>query len=110
MVDLQDKYTESLFSPQDWTEIKSNLPATATYSKETAEYLDTLEDIVQEQDIVSMLKTRPHDPEKAIVHRCVESWYMLHSLHDCLMLCIVVHFYSYSYLSRRLPLAICPVL
>ncbi|KAI1297456.1 hypothetical protein EDD11_007116 [Mortierella claussenii] len=74
MVDLQDKYTESLFSPQDWTEIKSNLPVSVTYSTKAAEYLDTLEDIVQEQDIISALDSRPCDPEMAIVHRCAESW------------------------------------
>ncbi|KAG0265239.1 hypothetical protein BGZ95_003389 [Linnemannia exigua] len=74
MIDLQDKYTESLFSPQDWTEIKSNLPPSATYSTETAAYLDTLEDIIQEQDIISVLDSRPCHPEKAIVRRCVESW------------------------------------
>lgn len=65
------------------TKIKSNLPASATYSTEAAEYLDTSEDIVQEQDIISVLDSRPHDPEKAIVHRCAECWYVLHSLHDC---------------------------
>ncbi|KAF9080094.1 hypothetical protein BGX23_002651 [Mortierella sp. AD031] len=74
MVDLQDKYTKSLFSPQDWVEINSNLPASAAYSTEAAEYLDALEDIVQEQDIISVLDSRPRDPDKAIVHRCAESW------------------------------------
>ncbi|KAF8937672.1 hypothetical protein BGZ47_008924, partial [Haplosporangium gracile] len=74
MIDLQDKYTESLFSPQDWTEIKSNLPPSATYSTEAAAYLDTLEDIIQEQDIISVLDSRPCHPEKAIVRRCAESW------------------------------------
>ncbi|KAF9376388.1 hypothetical protein BGX21_003499 [Mortierella sp. AD011] len=74
MIDLNDKYTESLFSLQDWTEIKSNLPSSATYSKEVADYIDTLEDIVHEQDIIGVLNDRPHDPEKAIVHRCAESW------------------------------------
>ena len=83
MVDLQDKYTESLFSPKDWTEIRSNLPTSVTYSAEAAEYLDTLEDTVREQDIFSVLNSRPRDPEKAIVHRCVKGWYVLHSLHDC---------------------------
>ncbi|KAF9578770.1 hypothetical protein BGW38_005274, partial [Lunasporangiospora selenospora] len=66
MVDLQDKYTESLFSQQDWTEIKSNIPASAAYSAEAAKYLDALEDIVQEQDINSVLDRRPLDPETAI--------------------------------------------
>ncbi|KAF8944212.1 hypothetical protein BGZ47_004518 [Haplosporangium gracile] len=80
MVDLQDKYTESLFSPQDWSEIKSNLPASATYSTEAAEYLDTLEDIVQQQDIISVLDRRPHDTEKANVHRCAESWCDLYGM------------------------------
>lgn len=82
MVDLQDKYTESLFSPQDWTEMKSDLPASVTYSTEAAEYLDTLGDIVQEQDIISVLDSRPHDPEKVIVHRCAENWYVFHSLFE----------------------------
>ncbi|KAG0278829.1 hypothetical protein BGZ95_003025 [Linnemannia exigua] len=56
MIDLQDKYSESLFSPQDWIEIKSNLPHSATYSSETAAYLDTLADMDEEQDII---KVRP---------------------------------------------------
>ncbi|KAF9541225.1 hypothetical protein EC957_003301 [Mortierella hygrophila] len=77
MIDLQDKCTESLFSLQDWVEIKSNLPASATYSTEAAEYLETLEDIVQEQDIISVLDSRPRDPEKAIIHRCAASCAMI---------------------------------
>ncbi|OAQ28641.1 hypothetical protein K457DRAFT_126674 [Linnemannia elongata AG-77] len=32
MVDLKNKYTESLFSSQNWTEIITNLPASATSS------------------------------------------------------------------------------
>ncbi|KAF9916177.1 hypothetical protein BGZ65_000405, partial [Modicella reniformis] len=80
MIDLQDKYTESLLSPQDWTEIKSNLPPSATYSTETAANLDTLAGVVQEQDIVSVLDSRPRDPEKVIVHRSVESWCDLYEM------------------------------
>ncbi|KAG0288458.1 hypothetical protein BGZ98_004255, partial [Dissophora globulifera] len=54
MVDLQDKYIESLFSSQDWIEIKSNLPPSATYSTEQPRYLDILAGVIQEQDIISM--------------------------------------------------------
>ncbi|KAF9294140.1 hypothetical protein BGZ88_004416 [Linnemannia elongata] len=32
MVDLKNKYTESLFSSQNWTEIITNLPASGTSS------------------------------------------------------------------------------
>lgn len=80
MIDLQDMYTESLFSPQDWTEIKSNLPPTATYSTETEAYLDTLASVVKEQDIISILNSRPLDPEKIIVYRSVESWCDLYDM------------------------------
>ncbi|KAG0324771.1 hypothetical protein BG004_003370 [Podila humilis] len=74
MIDLQDKYTESLFSPQDWTEVKANLPSSAVYSKEAATYLDALKDITQDQDIVCLLERSPRDPGSAIVHNCVSSW------------------------------------
>lgn len=80
MIDLQDKYTESLFSPQDWIEIKSNLPHSATYSSEAAAYLDTLADIDEEQDIISVLESWPRDPEKAIVQGCVASWFGLYEM------------------------------
>jgi hypothetical protein len=43
-------YTEPLFYPQDRTETKSNLPHSATYSTETAAYLDTLAGVILKQN------------------------------------------------------------
>ncbi|KAI8349365.1 hypothetical protein B0O80DRAFT_429145 [Mortierella sp. GBAus27b] len=66
-------YIESLFCLQDWTEIKSNLPHSATYSTETVAYLDTLAGVVLDQDIIRVLDCRPRGPEKAIEHHGVEN-------------------------------------
>ncbi|KAF9949846.1 hypothetical protein BGZ72_008376, partial [Mortierella alpina] len=64
----------------NWTEIKSNLPTPATYATKASVYLDTLEDAVGEQDIFRSLDERPRDPERAIIHRCVESWCDLYEM------------------------------
>ncbi|KAF9916918.1 hypothetical protein FBU30_001076 [Linnemannia zychae] len=74
MIDLQDTYTQKLFSIQDWDEIKNDIPRTTPYADSTKDYLDSFSNVKTTERLRAMLKTRPDDVEMELAYICLSKW------------------------------------
>ncbi|KAF8951288.1 hypothetical protein BGZ46_004078, partial [Entomortierella lignicola] len=74
MIDLQDTYTQKLFSIQDWDEIKNDIPRTTPYADSTKAYLDTFTNVKTTERLRAMLKTHPDDVEMELDYICLSKW------------------------------------
>ncbi|KAG0214571.1 hypothetical protein BGX31_001080 [Mortierella sp. GBA43] len=80
MVDLNDPDHKKLFTDEDWSEIISDLPSQALYSKETQKYMEIFEDVKTLPDLSEALRQRPMDTESRIVHCCLQNWHDMYSM------------------------------
>ncbi|KAF9996567.1 hypothetical protein BGZ65_007847, partial [Modicella reniformis] len=78
MIDIQDRYTQGLFSEQDWTEIKRDIPSSTPYTEAAVEYLDTFDTVTTINDLRTRLRTRPDNVELELIHTCLVNWLNLY--------------------------------
>ncbi|KAI7830483.1 hypothetical protein BC939DRAFT_283879 [Gamsiella multidivaricata] len=80
MLDIQDPYTQGLFSKKNWAEIKKDLPSAMPYARTTSTYLDTFDTVKTIEDLRSRLNHRPEDVELELVHMCLVNWLNLYEM------------------------------
>ncbi|KAF9952942.1 hypothetical protein BGZ65_004959, partial [Modicella reniformis] len=82
MVNLQDPYTQSLFSDRDWSEVSKDVPQPPKCQDSTKIYIEKFSKVKSKQELSTLLRIVPEETEQELVHRCLRDWSDIFEIED----------------------------